>query len=54
MKKCKKAFIIGPCGVMILSIAVITTNAATNKSEQTEATTGITVHYYCESGTPTI
>jgi len=34
--------------VMITSLAVVTTSAADDKAK------GITVHYYCEEGAPTI
>ena len=39
---------------LILSVAVVSTSAVTTSEEKTEAGTGITVHYYCESGTPSI
>ena len=34
--------------IMIASLAVVTTSAADDKAK------GITVHYYCEDGAPTI
>lgn len=57
MSKFKKilALILALC--VICTIGVISVNSAEvdkDKEQGISATTGITVHYYCESGTPTI
>lgn len=53
MKKLKMAVAVLLAILTLASVAVVSAGAATTTDEKTSAT-GITVHYYCESGTPTI
>ncbi len=54
MKSFKKMLALIICVLMILSIAVVSTSAITTQEAEVEATTGITIHYYCEDTTPYI
>ena len=54
MKSIKKLIAAVLAVTVIASVAVFTSSAASTDKEKTAADVGITVHYYCETGVPSI